>query len=54
MTVKELVDRCGTIQVRAAPLLMLIGAVISIDKGPDLETIVEMLDPPGAEAGEPR
>ena len=45
MTLQELLKQSGTIEVRTAPLLILIGAAVSTGKGPDIETIVEMLDP---------
>jgi hypothetical protein len=45
MSLKDLIGECGTVRVNTAPLLMLIGAAISTPNGPDVETIVEMLDP---------
>jgi hypothetical protein len=41
---KGLVDQCGTVEVHTAPLLMLIGAAIAGGNGPDIETIIEILD----------
>lgn len=47
MTVRtqQLVDQCGTVKVKTAPLLMLIGAVISCSNAPDIDTVIDMLDP---------
>ena len=45
MNLKALTDQCGVVRVRTAPLLMLIGAAIAGDNGPDIETVIEMLDP---------
>lgn len=54
MTLKQLLEQCGTVKVRTAPLLILIGAAMTADNGPDVETLVEMLDPPeeGTESDE--
>lgn len=45
MKLAKLLGGCGTIEVRSAPLLMLIGAAISTPNGPNLESIIELLDP---------
>ena len=36
---------CGTLEVNAAPLLMLVGAAMAGHNGPEIETIIEMLGP---------
>jgi hypothetical protein len=41
---KGLMDQCGTAEVNVVPLLMLIGAAVAGGNGPDVETIVDMLD----------
>lgn len=44
---KKLFEQCGTVEVRVAPLLMLVGAAMAGRNAPDLGSIVEMLDPEG-------
>ena len=44
MQLEKLLTQCGTIEVRTAPLLMLIGAAIATPNGPNFESIIEMLD----------
>ena len=45
MSLQDLLTQQGTMTVRTAPLLMLIGAAIAGPNGPNVETIIEMLDP---------
>ena len=45
MPLHALVQQAGTVRVRLAPLLMLIGSAVSTPNGPGIEMIVEMLDP---------
>ena len=42
---RDLLSQCGTVEVRAAPLLVLIGSAMSRDS--EYDSIVEMLDPEG-------
>lgn len=41
----KIVEQCGTVPVRLAPLFMVIGAAVSVPNGPEIETIIEMLFP---------
>jgi hypothetical protein len=43
----KLLDQAGTVKVRAPPLCMLIGAAVAGPNGPDIATIIDMLDPAG-------
>lgn len=42
---KQLLDQAGTVKVRVAPLLMMIGAASAVMEGPDFSDALEMLDP---------
>lgn len=43
---KKLLEQCGTIEVRTAPLLALVGAVMTMDgPGADFAELLDMLDP---------
>ncbi len=47
MKLKHLVGQCGTIEVRVAPLLLLIGAVVNGPHSFSIEDVIEMLAPEG-------
>lgn len=42
---KQLLEQCGTVEVRAAPLLTLIGAVMTLDGTGDFDNVLELLEP---------
>lgn len=43
---KKLLEQCGTIEVKTAPLLTLVGAVMTMDgPGADFAAILDMLSP---------
>jgi hypothetical protein len=49
VNLKGLMGQCGTVEVNVVPLLMLIGAAVAGGNGPDVETIVDMLDVEGTD-----
>lgn len=42
---KNLLEQCGTIEVRTAPLLMILGGLILRDGNDEFDEILKMLDP---------
>jgi hypothetical protein len=42
---KQLLEQCGTVEVRVAPLLAMIGAVMTLDGASDFENMLELLEP---------